>query len=116
MADLFLDPKGFQGEINSLKSGADTIKGIAYSLDKQGIRLQSVDKYMECINEFNKTVQLFSQLLSQDTESMKLIKAKWMNLDSEMATKTLGEILFGSTVDTSASGETATDGGGGGFR
>lgn len=47
---------------------------------------------------------------------MKLIKAKWMNLDSEMATKTLGEILFGSTVDTSASGETATDGGGGGFR
>lgn len=62
---------------------------------KQGVRLQSVDKYMECVEEFNKTIELFGKLLDQDTESMKLIKAKWMNLDSDVATKTLGEILFG---------------------
>ena len=70
-------------------------KGLKYSLDKQGVRLQSVDKYMECVEEFNKTIELFGKLLDQDTESMKLIKAKWMNLDSDVATKTLGEILFG---------------------
>ncbi len=57
--------------------------------------MQSVDKYMECVEEFNKTIELFGKLLDQDTESMKLIKAKWMNLDSDVATKTLGEILFG---------------------
>ena len=95
MAELFLDPKGFQGQIDSFKSGADRIKGLKYSLDKQGVRLQSVDKYMECVEEFNKTIELFVKLLDQDTESMKLIKAKWMNLDSDVATKTLGEILFG---------------------
>ncbi|MFR6447700.1 MAG: hypothetical protein ACLUO6_09650 [Ruminococcus sp.] len=95
MAELFLDPKGFQGQIDSFKSGADSIKGLKYSLDKQGVRLQSVDKYMECVEEFNKTIELFGKLLDQDTESMKLIKAKWMNLDSDVATKTLGEILFG---------------------
>ena len=50
---------------------------------------------MECVDEFNKTIELFGNLLDQDTESMKLIKAKWMNLDSDVATKTLGEILFG---------------------
>ena len=54
-----------------------------------------MDKYMECVEEFNKTIELFGKLLDQDTESMKLIKAKWMNLDSDVATKTLGEILFG---------------------
>ena len=95
MAELFLDPKGFQGQIDSFKSVADSIKGLKYSLDKQGVRLQSVDKYMECVEEFNKTIELFGKLLDQDTESMKLIKAKWMNLDSDVATKTLGEILFG---------------------
>ena len=93
MAELFLDPKGFQGQIDSFKSGTDSIKGLKYSLDKQGVRLQSIDKYMECVDEFNKTIELFGKLLDQDT--MKLIKAKWMNLDSDVATKTLGEILFG---------------------
>ena len=95
MAELFLDPKGFQGQIDSFKSGADSIKGLKYSLYKQGVRLQSVNKYMECVEEFNKTIELFGKLLDQDTESMKLIKAKWMNLDGDVATKTLGEILFG---------------------
>lgn len=95
MAELYLDPKGFQGQIDSFKSGTDSIKRLKYSLDKQGVRLQSVDKYMECVEEFNKTIELFGKLLDQDTESMKLIKAKWMNLDNDVATKTLGEILFG---------------------
>lgn len=95
MAELYLDPKGFQSQIDSFKSGADSIKELKYSLDKQGVRLQSIDKYMECVEEFNKLIELFGALMDQDTESMKLIKAKWMNLDSEVATKTLGEILFG---------------------
>jgi len=95
MAELYLDPKGFQSQIDSFKSGADSIKELKYSLDKQGVRLQSIDKYMECVEEFNKLIELFGSLMDQDTESMKLIKAKWMNLDSEVATKTLGEILFG---------------------
>ena len=95
MAELYLDPEGFQKQIDSFKSGADNVKNLKYSLDKQGVRLQSIDKYIECVEEFNKIIELFGKLLDQDTESMKLIKAKWMNLDSEVATKTLGEILFG---------------------
>ena len=117
MADLYLDPKGFQGQIDSFESGVDTIKDISYSLEKQGIRLLSIDKYIECAEEFNKTLQLFVQMMSQDTESMKLIKAKWMNLDSEIATKTLGEIIFGSNENnTSPVAGGGGGGGGGGFR
>ena len=95
MAEIFLDPQGFQSQIDSFKSGTDSIKELKYSLDKQDVRLQSVDRYIECVEELNKTLQLFGKLLDQDVESMKLIKARWMNADSEMATKTLGEILFG---------------------
>lgn len=95
MAKLYLDPKGFQAQIDAFKSGTDSIKGLKYSLDKQGVCLQSVDKYMECVEAFNKTIELFGQLLDQDTESMKQIKSAWMNLDSDIATKTLGEILAG---------------------
>lgn len=95
MGELYLDPKGFQKQIDSFQSGAESIKELKYSLSEQGVRLKSIDKYMECLKELNETLSLFSTLLSQDTESMKLIKAKWMNLDSEVATKTLGEILFG---------------------
>ena len=94
MAELFLNPQEFQGQIDSFQTGADEIKALSYSLDKQGVKLQSIDKYMECVEEFNKTIQLFATMMEQDTQSMKLIKAKWMNLDGDMATKTLGEILF----------------------
>lgn len=95
MAELFLDPKGFQGQIDAFQSGTDSIKELKYTLDKQEVRLQSIDKYMECVEEFNKLIELFGTMSAQDTQSMKLIKAKWMNVDSEVATKTLGEILFG---------------------
>ena len=95
MAEYYLDPQKFQGQIDSFQSGSDSIKGIKYTLDKKSVKLQCIDKYMECVQEFNDTVQLFCEMMNQDAESMKLIKAKWMNLDSDVATKTLGEILFG---------------------
>ena len=95
MAKVFLDPQGFQGQIEAFQSGAESVKSLKYALDKKDVRLQSVDRYMECVEEFNKVVELFGKLMDQDTQSMKLIKAKWMNTDSDIATKTLGQILFG---------------------
>lgn len=94
MSELFLSPKEFQGQIDKFESGVSTIKGLTYNLDAQGVKLTSVDRFLECIEEFNKTIKAFGQLSDLDTQSMKLIKAKWMNLDSDIATKTLGEVLF----------------------
>lgn len=95
MAKIYLNPQGFQGQIDAFQAGAETIKGLKYELDKQDVSLQSVDKYLECVTKMNEALVLFSKMLEQDTQSMKLIKAKWMNADSDIATKTLGEILFG---------------------
>lgn len=95
MSKVFLNPTDFQGQIDKFEAGADKIKDIKYVLDSKGVKLQSIDRYLECITEFNNTVELFHQMLVLDVESMKLIKAKWMNLDSDIATKTLKDILFG---------------------
>ena len=95
MSKIYLSPEEFQGQIDSFQDGADKIKALKYDLEAQGLKLKSVDKYIECIEEFNNTVALFSEMLELDTQSMKLIKAKWMNTDSDIATKTLKELIFG---------------------
>lgn len=92
--EIFMDPKAFQEQIDSFKAGTDTIKEIEYKIENHKVRLQSVDKYIECIEEFNKTLQLFATMMEKDTQSMKLIRADWMNIDNELGTKTLNEILF----------------------
>ncbi len=95
MSKVYLSPEEFQGQIDSFQSGAEKIKELKYDLETQGLKLKSVDKYIECIEEFNKTVALFGEMLDLDTQSMKLIKAKWMNTDSDIATKTLKDLIFG---------------------
>ncbi|WP_426350410.1 hypothetical protein ACPWSR_03980 [Alloiococcus sp. CFN-8] len=95
MSKVYLSPEEFQGQIDSFQDGASKIKELKYDLEAQGLKLKSVDKYIECIEEFNKTVALFGEMLDLDTQSMKLIKAKWMNTDSDIATKTLKELIFG---------------------
>lgn len=93
MTEISINPKEFQSQIDSFKTGADSIKDIKYKLGKQGIKLQSIDKYLECIDELNKTIGMFGNLMDKDVHNMKLIKAKWMNADNELATKTAGEIV-----------------------
>ena len=95
MSKVYLSPEEFQGQIDSFQSGAEKIKELKYDLEAQGLKLKSVDKYIECIEEFNKTVALFGEMLDLDTQSMKLIKAKWMNTDSDIATITLKDLIFG---------------------
>ena len=93
MAEVFLAPKKFQGQIDAFQSGAESIDELKYNVDKMNVRLQSVDKYLICVKEFNTAMDMLAKLLGKDTESMKQIKAKWMNADSSIATKTFGEII-----------------------
>ena len=41
----------------------------------------------------NELITKFSKFAQLDGDTMQKIKAKWMNTDNEIATKTLGEIL-----------------------
>lgn len=93
MGELFLNPKKFQEQVDNFVQGIDGIKGIKYKVDKKELNLQCVNRYEQCIEEFNKTIHLFGQMLDLDAESMRRIKAKWMNVDSDIATKTFIETL-----------------------
>lgn len=93
MADFLLNPEEFQSQVDTFKSATGTVSGLSYQAEKGGLKLQSVDKYMECVKAMNELIQLFGEFAAKDGDTMQKIKAKWMNTDSELATKTLMEIL-----------------------
>lgn len=93
MAEIYLEPNGFQGQIDSFKAEVDSVKAIKYEIDKHGVRLESVDRYMECVDYLNDTLLLFTEILDMDIKSMIHIKAEWMHVDDEIAAKTVGDIV-----------------------
>lgn len=97
MAEFLLKPNDFQKQIDSFTSKTEVVADLKYSLEKNGVRLQSVDKYIECITAMNELIISFSKFATLDGQTMQKIKAKWMNTDSKIATKTLVEI-FGDAI------------------
>lgn len=95
MAEIYLDPKGFQGQIDSFETVAAGIKELKYSLDKQGVKLRSIDRYVECAEAFNDTIALFGAMLDKDTESMKRIKLSWMHVDEDSSLKPVIDVILG---------------------
>ena len=95
MAKVFLDPKKFQEQIDKYDSDAANIKDVVYKPNEGELILKCIDKYLECITEFNAMVQQFGKLMDKDTSSMKQIRASWMKLDEDMADKTLGQLITG---------------------
>lgn len=98
MAEIYLNPEQFQKQIDSYQQTTEAVKELNYSLDSGGLKLTSIDRLEDCISELNTVLHDFGEMAALDTESMKRIKAKWMNADGDMATWTLGEILFGKDV------------------
>lgn len=94
MAELILKPNDFQKQIDSFKSATETVAALKYTLEKNGVSLKSIDKYEECIVAMNDLITTFGEFATMDCNSMQKIKAKWMNADNDIATKTFGEIFL----------------------
>jgi hypothetical protein len=99
MAEFYLDPDKFKSQIDKYTSDASSINELKYTLEEDGIILKSIDKYLECITEFNNTIQLFNTMMEKDISSMKTIRANWLKLDKDMADITLRYLIFGKTGD-----------------
>ena len=56
---------------------------------------------MECITAMNDLIAEFGQFAAMDVNSLQQIKAKWMNTDSNLATKTLAEIFTDTKMGNS---------------
>lgn len=94
MAELFLDPTGFDSQTDTFVSASESAKAVSYSCDVGSAQLASVDRYAECIKEFNDTVQEFGLLLDSDATALREIKAHWMNTDNAIANYTIGEVAL----------------------
>lgn len=98
-AKTILIPDKFQEQIDDYTGKAETVGGLEYTVEAGDVSLASIEKYEECITEMNDTLALFSQLAALDGETMKQIKAAWMNADGENARKTVAEIVTGAAKD-----------------
>ena len=72
---------------------ASSIEAVPLILDSL-IQLQKVSINLKKFISVIKTIGVFGNLMDKDVHNMKLIKAKWMNADNELATKTAGEIYL----------------------
>lgn len=101
MAEFLLKPNDFQKQVDSFKTTTETVAALKYVLEKEGVSLRSIDKYAECITAMNDLITVFGQFAAMDVNSLQQIKAKWMNTDSEIATKTLAEIFVDKVTGNS---------------
>lgn len=92
-----LEPDQFQEQVDDYTGKVETVSGLKYTVEASDVSLASIEKYLECVEEMNATLEEFSKLAALDGETMKRIKAAWMNADNENATKTVAEIIFGSS-------------------
>ena len=61
MAEFILKPNDFQKQVDSFKSTKETVSALKYTLEKNGISLQSIDKYEECITAMNDLITTFAE-------------------------------------------------------
>ena len=92
MAEFFLDPDSYQSQVDSYRSATEKVAALKYAAEKAGLKLQSVDKYMECVTAMNELIQTFGEFANKDADTMQQIKAKWMNTDG-VSDGTLWEVL-----------------------
>ena len=95
MADIILKPEEFQKEITSSRSTNEKDKVLKYDIDKKDIKLQSIDKFLECLGALNAAIVKFAEVTEVDLHNLEIIKGEWMKLDENMMSKT----VFSSAKD-----------------
>lgn len=90
-ANIIIKPTELQAEIDRYKGANDTIRGLKYDVSISNTILTSIDKVLECVTEMNDILTKFSALSDDDIHNLEMIEAKWMQLDTEMAGKTIGD-------------------------
>lgn len=90
-ANIIIKPTELQSEIDRYKSANDTIKGLKYDVSISNTVLTSIDKVLECVTEINDILTKFSALSDDDIHNLEMLQAKWMQLDTAMAGKTIGD-------------------------
>lgn len=93
MAEIYLDPTGFDSQRETLATSAEGVKSISYTCDSGSAQLSSIDAFAECVDAFNDLIEQFGTLLDNDDMALRQVKMDWMNTDSDIAAYTVGEMI-----------------------
>lgn len=96
MSDIKINPEELQKEINTSKSTNEKVKELKYDIDKKDLKLQSIEKFLECLGSLNSAIANFGEITETDLHTLEIIKGQWMGLDESMASKTLFNVVSDS--------------------
>lgn len=86
--EVYLNPDGFKGEIDSFKTTTGELASLspknAVDANKNTI-LDSVDELIAMVNLFSECIEQYMALSTKDVEEMESIKEKWVLKDLTLA-------------------------------
>ncbi|MBU3099290.1 MULTISPECIES: hypothetical protein [Clostridium] len=85
---IIIKPEDLQKEIDNSRKTNGEVKALKYDIDKGNIHLQSMDMFLECLGALNAAIVKFAEITEVDLHSLEIVKATWMKLDEELASKT----------------------------
>lgn len=89
MDNIIIKPTELQGEITNTRNANEKVKALKYNIDKKNTRLQSIDRFLECLGALNSAIVRFAEITEVDMHTLETIKAEWMGLDEKLASKTI---------------------------
>lgn len=89
MAEIIIKPEELQKEINDSKKTNEKIKALKYEVDKKDLQLESINKFLEGLDALNLAIEEFARITESDLHNLEIVKAQWMKLDEDLASKTI---------------------------
>ncbi|EPY2272060.1 hypothetical protein ACXAUS_000861 [Clostridium sporogenes] len=89
MAEIIIKPEELQKEITNSRNTNEKVKALKYDIDKKDIQLKSINKFLECLGALNSAIVNFGKITEIDLHTLEIIKAQWMKLDEDLASKTV---------------------------
>ncbi len=93
MAEVYIDPDELQTQIDEYREKTNAVAAFKYSVSEGDLLLSGIEKYLECVDAMNGLLKAFSEFALLDADSLDRIKNEWLNLDEDMANKTLADVL-----------------------
>lgn len=89
MAHIYLEVASLNMQIRNLRTTGSEIAGVAFSVDGGEANLESLDKYIECIEALNEAFATFGSFLEKDADGFEAVRQQFIS-DDGFLSRTFG--------------------------
>lgn len=93
MSEIYMDPEGFQSQVDGYSSASGKVGSISYSCDPGSLSLDSIERFKESVDLFNETLKSFASVSALDKSAMEAIKMAFLKVDERLADYTFMDLL-----------------------